>query len=49
MYDTTGRLRMETTINELENTVPVDLNPGIYIYVIILNGKIVQRGKLIKT
>jgi len=48
LYDAVGKLNLDKTINELHNTFEVNLNPGIYIYVIMLNGKIVYRGKLIK-
>lgn len=48
LYDAGGRLSLDKTINELHNTFQLNLNPGIYIYMIMLKGKIVYQGKLIK-
>ncbi|WP_370362912.1 hypothetical protein [Mucilaginibacter flavidus] len=35
-------------MNGLRNTFRLNVNPGVYIYVITLQGKIVNQGKLIK-
>lgn len=48
LYDAAGKLNLNKTINELHNTFRLNLNPGIYIYVITLQGKIIYQGKLIK-
>jgi len=48
LYGTDGRLNMVKSINELQNTIPVKLIAGVYIYTIELNGKVVYNGKLIK-
>lgn len=48
LYDTTGRLSMNAELNELKSTIQLSVIPGIYVYVILLNGKIVDQGKLIK-
>lgn len=48
LYDAGGKLSITQTLNNLQNTVPVNLNPGIYMYVISLAGHVVYNGKLIK-
>jgi hypothetical protein len=48
LYDAGGRLNLDKAINELQNSFQLNLNPGVYIYVIMLKGKIVYQGKLIK-
>ncbi|MFC0516234.1 S8 family peptidase [Mucilaginibacter angelicae] len=48
LYGTDGRLNMAKSINELQNTFPVKLVAGVYVYTIELNGKVVYNGKLIK-
>jgi hypothetical protein len=48
LYDASGKLSITQTLNNLQNTVPVNLNPGIYVYVISLAGHVVYNGKLIK-
>jgi hypothetical protein len=48
LYSTDGKLNMVKSINELQNTIPVKLIAGIYVYTIELNGKVVYNGKLIK-
>lgn len=48
LYGTDGKLNMVKSINELQNTIPVKLMTGIYVYTIELNGKVVYNGKLIK-
>ncbi|MEN0054293.1 MAG: S8 family peptidase, partial [Mucilaginibacter sp.] len=48
LYDTGGRISFNKTINELNNVIQLNINPGVYIYVITLKGKIVYQGKLIK-
>ncbi|WP_460680586.1 S8 family serine peptidase [Mucilaginibacter koreensis] len=47
-YDVTGQLKLEKTFSELQNTVPLNLIPGNYIYTISQNGKVLSKGKLIK-
>jgi hypothetical protein len=48
LYDMGGKLSLSKSITELQNTIPLSISPGVYIYVITLNGKIIHRGKLIK-
>jgi hypothetical protein len=48
LYDAVGKLSLERTLDQLQNTFQLNLNPGVYIYVIMLKGKILTRGKLIK-
>jgi hypothetical protein len=48
LYGTDGKLNMVKSINELQNTIPVKLIAGVYVYTIELNGKVVYNGKLIK-
>jgi len=48
LYDASGKLSITQTLNNLQNTVAVNLNPGIYVYVISLAGHVVYNGKLIK-
>jgi len=48
LYDAGGRLGLDKAFNGLQNTFRLNVNPGIYIYVIMLQGKIVYQGKLIK-
>jgi hypothetical protein len=48
LYSTDGKLNMVKSINELQNTIPVKLIAGVYVYTIELNGKVVYNGKLIK-
>lgn len=48
LYDTNGRLNFTQNLNNLQNTVQLSVGPGVYVYVIELNGKVVSRGKLIK-
>lgn len=48
LYDTSGKLSMVKSINNLQNTVPITISPGVYIVVIELTGKVVYKGKLIK-
>ncbi|MEO6981082.1 MAG: S8 family serine peptidase, partial [Mucilaginibacter sp.] len=48
LYDAGGRLNLDKAINDLHTTFRLNLNPGVYVYVITLQGKIVYQGKLIK-
>ena len=48
LYDAGGKLSITQTLNNLQNTVAVNLNPGVYVYVISLAGHVVYNGKLIK-
>lgn len=48
LYSTDGKLNMVKSINELQNSIPVKLIAGVYVYTIELNGKVVYNGKLIK-
>jgi hypothetical protein len=48
LYDAGGRLSLDKNISELQNIIQINLNPGVYVYVIMLKGKIVYQGKLIK-
>jgi hypothetical protein len=48
LYDASGRLRMNNLLNNLQNTLPVSLNTGIYVYTITLSGRVVYQGKMIK-
>lgn len=48
LYDAGGRLSMDRQLNELHNTIQVNLDPGIYVYVILLKGKVIYQGKMIK-
>jgi hypothetical protein len=48
LYDASGKLSLTQTLNNLQNTVAVNLNPGIYVYSISLSGNVVYSGKLIK-
>jgi len=48
LYDAAGKLNLDKAINELHSTFRVDINPGIYVYIITLQGKIVYQGKLVK-
>lgn len=48
LYDASGKLSMTKVLNNLQNVIPVNLNPGIYVYVIALNGNVVYNGKMIK-
>jgi hypothetical protein len=48
LYDASGKLSLTQTLNNLQNTVAVNLNPGIYVYAISLSGHVVYSGKLIK-
>jgi hypothetical protein len=47
LYSIDGKLTLVKSINELQNTIPVNLVAGIYVYTIELNGKVVCNGKLI--
>jgi hypothetical protein len=48
LYDISGKLSMYADLNQLQSTIQLSVTPGIYVYVILLNGKIVDQGKLIK-
>ena len=48
LYDAVGRVSFDKTINELHNIIQLNINPGVYIYIIRLKGKIIYQGKLIK-
>lgn len=48
LYDASGRLSMHADINQLQNTFQLFVSPGFYIYVILLDGKVIDQGKLIK-
>ncbi|GAA3977656.1 S8 family peptidase [Mucilaginibacter dorajii] len=48
LYDASGKLSLTQTLNNLQNIVAVNLNPGIYVYAISLSGHVVYSGKLIK-
>ncbi len=48
LYGSDGKLNTVKSFNELQNTIPVKLVAGVYIYTIELNGKVVYNGKLIK-
>lgn len=48
LYGIDGRLNLSQNVNELQNTIPVKLVSGVYVYVIELNGKVVYNGKLVK-
>jgi len=47
LYSIDGKLTLVKSINELQNTIPVNLVAGMYVYTIELNGKVVYNGKLI--
>lgn len=48
LYGADGSLSLDKAINELHSSFPLNLSPGIYVYVITLQGKVVSTGKLIK-
>ncbi|MDB4923151.1 S8 family peptidase [Mucilaginibacter sp.] len=48
LYDVTGRLSLKTTFNGLQNVIPISLTPGVYLFTIDFNGKILYNGKIIK-
>lgn len=48
LYGIDGRLNISQNFNGLQNSIPVRLASGVYVYVIELNGKVVYKGKLIK-
>ncbi|OKS86950.1 S8 family peptidase [Mucilaginibacter polytrichastri] len=48
LYDINGRVSFDKSITELQNKIPLNVMPGVYVYVISLNGKILYKGKLIK-
>ncbi|MEO3404468.1 S8 family peptidase [Mucilaginibacter sp. CAU 1740] len=48
LYGIDGRLNITQNFNELQNSIPVRLVSGVYVYVIELNGKVVYNGKLVK-
>ena len=48
LYDNTGKLMMNKPLNNLQNTIPISFNPGVYVYSIALNGNVIYKGKLLK-
>ncbi|AYL97088.1 S8 family peptidase [Mucilaginibacter celer] len=48
LYSVDGRLNITQNFNELQNSIPVRLVSGVYVYVIELNGKVIYNGKLVK-
>jgi hypothetical protein len=48
LYDVSGKLSMVKSINNLQNIIPISLNPGVYVVAIELMGKVVYKGKLVK-
>lgn len=48
LYDTSGLLRMSKTFDGLQNIIPINLMPGVYISTISLNGTILYKGKMLK-
>lgn len=48
LYGIDGRLNITQNFNGLQNSIPVRLVSGVYVYVIELNGKVVYNGKLVK-
>ncbi|MDN5284919.1 MAG: C-terminal target protein [Mucilaginibacter sp.] len=48
LYDAGGRLSMDKNINELHNVIQINLDPGVYVYIILLKGKVIYQGKMIK-
>lgn len=48
LYDSVGKLSMNADLTQLQSTIQLTVSPGLYIYVILLNGKIIDQGKLVK-
>ncbi|WDF53994.1 S8 family peptidase [Mucilaginibacter sp. KACC 22063] len=48
LYDTTGKLYITRTLDNLQNSFQINVSPGLYVYTIRLNGKTIYSGKLIK-
>ncbi|MBS7564427.1 S8 family peptidase [Mucilaginibacter sp. Bleaf8] len=48
LYDASGNVRLTTNLTELQNTITLNVNTGVYIYIISLKGKVIHQGKLIK-
>jgi len=48
LYDYMGRLSLKKEFNGLQNIIPVNLQPGVYACTIMMNGKVIYRGKIIK-
>ena len=48
LYDSNGRLSMNVDLTQIRSTIQLTISPGLYIYVILLNGKIIDQGKLVK-
>ncbi|MCO5933916.1 S8 family peptidase [Mucilaginibacter sp. RB4R14] len=48
LYDAIGRLSLTKTFNGLQNTVPINVYPGVYTSVITQKGKIIYSTKIVK-
>lgn len=48
LYDSAGKLMMNQPLNNLQNTIAVNFNPGVYVYSIALKGNVIYKGKLVK-
>ncbi len=49
LYDAMGKLSLTKTFNGLENTLPINVYPGVYTSVITQKGKIIYTTKIVKT
>ncbi len=48
LYDAMGKLSLTKTFNGLQNTVPINVYPGVYTSVITQKGKIIYSTKIVK-
>ena len=48
LFNAEGKLSVDQSLNDLNNTIPINLNPGVYPYEIIFKGKVIFSGKLVK-
>ncbi|MET3978733.1 hypothetical protein ABIB62_001302 [Mucilaginibacter sp. UYP25] len=48
LYNSIGRLSLTKTFNGLQNTVPINVMPGVYTSVITQKGKVIFSAKVIK-
>jgi hypothetical protein len=48
LYDSMGRLSFTQTFNSYENSIPLNVMPGVYIGTISLNGKLLLTRKILK-
>jgi hypothetical protein len=48
LYDIRGRLSFSQTFNSFENSILLNVMPGIYIGTISLNGKLLYKSKIVK-